>query len=298
VPALQARIRQALSETGPVAAVALLGAIVGLAEITATFPNYPREALGTRWARILVLVNAAAAVLAFWLARIYAPTTNLVLTVVGVGIGFQALIRTRFTLAKQIGGTGSSDVSLNVGWLYDQFQALCKNQIDLELMNGRRTAVTRLIERYPTLAELRDIAEYTIVARSTLSPDEEKARLADLDKLFDPKAPANMARTGLALAILENGGQAYVELLLSQPAVSLPKAATAESVVKNLIDKYSLADLAALATRLTSTPQEHEYIQGAAKPSPGVGEASQKAAIAHFLVQRVGVETVTKELAS
>ncbi len=298
VPALQARLRQSASEAGPVAAVALLGAIVGLAEITSTFPNYPREALRTRWARILVLINAVAAVLAFWIARVYAPTANLILTVVGVGIGFQALIRTRFTLARQIGGSGNGDVSLNLGWLYEQFQTLCKTQIDLELMNGRRTAVTRLIERYPTLAELRDIAEYTIVARATLALEEEKARLAELDKLFDPKAPANLARTGTALAILENGGLAYVDLLLSQPVVSAPKVATPESVVKSLIEKYTLADLVTLATRLTTTQQEHEYIQGAAKPASDVNEASQKAVIAHFLVQRVGAETVAKELAA
>jgi len=295
VPALQAQLRTVVGQGWPYVAVALLGAIVGLAEIVSTFPNYPREALRTRWAQNLVLVNAVAAPLALAVVQIYAPTTNLILTVLGVGIGFQAIIRTRFTLAKQIGGSGESDVSLNLGWLYEQFQNLCKTQIDLELMNGRRTAVTRLIERYPTLAELHDIAEYTVIARATLTPDEEKAKQAELDRLFDPKAPANVARTGLALMILENGGQAYVDLLLSQPAVPV-KSTSPESVVKSLIDRYSLNDLVALALRLMTSQQEQNWVQQAAQPAPGMNEASQKAFIARFLVERIGAETALKAM--
>jgi len=85
-------------------------------------------------------------------------------------------------------------------------------------------------------------------------------------------------------------------LLLSQPEAAAFEAATPEDIVKRLMEKYSLADLVTLAMQLTTTQQEHDYIQGAAQPVAGVGEASQKATIAHFLVQRVGVETVLKEL--
>ncbi|MGH8058033.1 MAG: hypothetical protein ACREOH_12485, partial [Candidatus Entotheonellia bacterium] len=90
-------IRTALHTGGPYALVALLGGIVGLAEVSSTFAYYPREALRARWALLLILVNASAAALAFWIARILAPDTNPALLVVGVGIGFQALIRTQFT---------------------------------------------------------------------------------------------------------------------------------------------------------------------------------------------------------
>jgi hypothetical protein len=100
-PALPEQLPDWLSQVGPYyAIVILLGVIVGLAEISSTFPNYPREALRTRWAKLLILINTLAATLAFWLARTYASTANLALLAVGVGIGFQALIRTRFTLAK------------------------------------------------------------------------------------------------------------------------------------------------------------------------------------------------------
>src|SRR5712691_8598935 len=158
----------ALHAVAPYGIVAIIGAIVGLAEIALTFPNYPHEALHTFWGLLLILVNALAATLALWIAWTYAPDANLPLLVIGVGIGFQALIRTRFTIIKSIGESGSN-VELNLGWLYDQFQHLCKTQIDLEFMRGRHTAVTQLLTRYSSLTELHGIAVYTITARATLT---------------------------------------------------------------------------------------------------------------------------------
>jgi hypothetical protein len=218
VPAVQAELRALLQLLLPYLGVALLGALVAVAELASTFATYPREALSTRWARILILVNVVAAGLALLIARVTMPETNPVLLVIGVGVGFQAIIRTRFVLARSMNGAEGSnnEVSLNLGWLYEQFQHLCRTQIDLELMNNRRTAVTQLIQYYPSIAELYDIAYYTIIARATLTDEQEAMRLQQLQTLIDPKAPEQFARSSMALAILENGGPAYVQVLLSQ----------------------------------------------------------------------------------
>ena len=295
-PALPEQLPDWLLQVGPYyAIVILLGVIVGLAEISSTFPNYPREALRTRWAKLLILINTLAATLAFWLARTYATTANLALLAVGVGIGFQALIRTRFTLAKQIGGSGN-DIELNLGWLYDQFQHLCKTQIDLELMQGRRTAVDQLLQRYPGLIELHGIAAYTVTARTTFSPDEQKVRLEAVDKLLDPKVPTDLARASIALRILENGGQAYVELLLHHPAAGGPSAVTQETLVKQIVDKYSLPELVALTKSLTNLPELLDWVEQAAQPTPDAPETSQKIAIVQRLMNEVGVEAVRQEM--
>src|SRR5438105_13986966 len=70
-----------LHAMGPYGIVAIIGAIVGLAEIALTFPNYPYEALRTFWRLLLILVNALAAALALCIARTYAPDANLPLLV-------------------------------------------------------------------------------------------------------------------------------------------------------------------------------------------------------------------------
>jgi hypothetical protein len=53
--------RVALGGAGPFVVASLLGATIGLAEVTSTFSTYPREALQTTWAWLLVLLNAVAA---------------------------------------------------------------------------------------------------------------------------------------------------------------------------------------------------------------------------------------------
>lgn len=295
-------LRAVLTIVAPYLGVALLGTVVAIAELASTFPTYPREALQTKWAQVLVLVNVVAAILALIIARVTMPATNPVLLVIGVGVGFQAIIRTRFVLARSMGsdGAGEHEVSLNLGWLYEQFQHLCRTQIDLELMKNRRTAVTHLLDYYPTIAELYDIAYYTIIARATLTAEEEKLRMEQLQTLIDPKAPEQFARNSMALTILENGGPAYVEMLLSQAmteaAETTPRRVTQEKLVWQLINNYSLTDLVTLTNSLTDDPKVREWVAQAAAASPDAGEANQKASIAYFLVQQVGQDKVQQAL--
>ncbi|MBE2199101.1 MAG: hypothetical protein IAE79_10855 [Anaerolinea sp.] len=302
LPVLQNQLRQLFGVLIPYGVVGVLGAIVAVAELASTFQTYPREALQTRWARILIGINIVAAVLALAITRLTMPQMNQVLQVLGVGVGFQALIRTRFVLAKPIGGNGSGEVSLNLGWLYDQFQHLCRTQIDLELMNNRRTAVIHLLTYYPSLAELYDIAWYTIIARATLTAAEEAAKLAELEKLLDPKAPEQFARSSLALMILENGGPGYVNLLLDQamtgqPAETPTRLMSAENLVWQLVERFSLDGLVTFTEQLTPAAEVRNWVREAAKPNSETNETNQKAAVAHFLVQQVGAEVIQRALA-
>jgi hypothetical protein len=163
-------------------------------------------------------------------------------------------------------------------------------------MQGRRTAVDQLLQRYPGLIELHGIAAYTVTARTTFSPDEQKVRLEAVDKLLDPKVPTDLARASIALRILENGGQAYVELLLHHPAAGGPSAVTQETLVKQIVDKYSLPELVALTKSLTNLPELLDWVEQAAQPTPDAPETSQKIAIVQRLMNEVGVEAVRQEM--
>ena len=304
VEPLQSNVYGLTARFAPYVLVGLLGAAVAIAEIVSTFETYPREALRTRWAWILVAVNVLAAMIALIVVRITMTEMNLTLQILSVGVGFQAIIRTRFVLAKRIGDDGTEgEVALNLGWLYDQFQNLARTQIDLELMNNRRTAVTRLLEYYPSIAELYDIAWYTITARATLSREEEDLRKADLEKLLDPKAPENFAKSSIALMILESGGQAYVELLLTQAmaglspeAMAMAKPTSTDTLIRQLVEHYTLDELVTLAEKLSDSERVLAYVVDVAKPDPNANTANQKATIAHFLVQQLGPEPLQKAL--
>ena len=305
VEPLQTNVYGFTARIAPYVLVGLLGATVAVAELVSTFQTYPREALRTRWAWILIGVNVVAAIIALVVVRVTMTEMNTSLQILSVGVGFQAIIRTRFVLAKRIGSDGEEgEVALNLGWLYDQFQNLARTQIDLELMNNRRTAVTRLLDYYPTMAELYDIAWYTITSRATLTREQEEQRKADLEKLLDPKAPENFAKSSMALAILENGGQAYVELLLTQAmqglspeAMAAIKPTSGDQLIWQLVNQYSLDELVELTKKLCQSEKVVDYVVQAAKPDPAVNTANQKATIAHFMVQQIGLEPLQKALA-
>ena len=301
---LQENVYGLTARFAPYVLVGLLGATVAIAELVSTFQTYPREALRTRWAWILIGVNVLAAIIALVVVRVTMTEMNPSLQILSVGVGFQAIIRTRFVLAKRIGDDGQEgEVALNLGWLYDQFQNLARTQIDLELMNKRRTAVTRLLEYYPSMAELYDIAWYTITSRATLTREQEEQRKSDLEKLLDPKAPENFAKSSIALMILENGGQAYVELLLTQAmqmlspqAMAVNKPLSTDKLIWDIVEKYSLDELVALTEKVANSPKVIDYVKEAAKPDPEANTANQKATTAHFLVQQIGVEPLQKAL--
>lgn len=314
---VQGQLRQALLLLSPFLMVGALGAAVGLAELTSTFTDYPREAIASQWGQILVWLNSSMAVLAYLVARIYAPAdTNPIMIILGVGVGFPALIRTKFTIAKQIGGSGSDDLSVNFGWLYDQFQNLCKKQIDVDLMSYRRLQVDKLLARYNTVQELYQTALYTVKARATLTPVEERERLEDLQQTIDPKVPPELARMNLGLFILEVGGLAYVDLLVRARTAPEPEmneaagTATADiaqaepaadnspdAVAKRLIE-LPLTELVDLGLALCRTEDDHLWIKQASAPAPGLSELRQKAPIAYYIISRVGAEAAARALAS
>ncbi|MGH8605097.1 MAG: hypothetical protein ACREXR_20615, partial [Gammaproteobacteria bacterium] len=131
--------------------VFLMGILVGIAEVVSTFSGSPKEALKTKWAWALVSLNGLASALVLLIVAQYTQALNL-LTALAVGAGFPTLIRTKFIAAKQFSGTTEGgDLSLNVGWLYEQFQSLCKTQIDLGLMKFRQQLTEQLLTRLPTL---------------------------------------------------------------------------------------------------------------------------------------------------
>ena len=108
----------------------------------------------------------------------------------------------------------------------------------------------------------------------------------------------------MALAILENGGQAYVELLLTQAmqglspeAMAAIKPTSGDQLIWQLVNQYSLEEMVELTKKLCQSEKVVDYVVQAAKPDPAVNTANQKATIAHFMVQQIGLEPLQKALA-
>jgi hypothetical protein len=90
VEPLQTNVYGFMARISPYILVGLLGATVATAELVSTFQTYPREALRTRWAWVLILVNVVAAMIALVVVRVTMTEMNPSLQVLSVGVGFQA----------------------------------------------------------------------------------------------------------------------------------------------------------------------------------------------------------------
>lgn len=90
----------------------------------------------------------------------------------------------------------------------------------------------------------------------------------------------------MALTILENGGPAYVEMLLSQAMTeangTTPRRALQEKLVWQIINNYSLDGLVELTSILTEDNKVRDWVKQAATTNNNTVEANQKAAIAYF----------------
>lgn len=287
----------------PYVGVAALGLTVGLAELTSAFADYPMRALSSPWGWGLIVLNGVAAVLALGIVRTYVPDSNLLLTILAVGVGFPAIVRTNIVLAKQFAGTEAKDLSLNLGWLYEQFQNLCKNQIDLSLMRHRRKEVEALLERFPDERSLYNIAYYTIISRGTLSPKEEAERLAELNEVMTNKAlPLEVIRPTIALFILENGGEGYTDLLIhTTPAAPAPVKALAQAPerqiqIEGLIAGYDLEQLGRLSHQAIDEAVSADADGKASLKAyvddwlnaQEISERERKMTLARFLVEKAG----------
>lgn len=298
-----------LTAVVPYLVVTLLGVIVGLAELASTFADYPMDAVVSGWGLGLVGLNGMMAAIVFAVVRFYAPETNLFLLVLGVGIGFQALIRTKFTLAKQFSGGEGGDLSLNLGWLYEQFQALCKTQIDQALMRRRQPMVQQLVERYPSQLALFNMAYYTVVARRTFTPEEEAQQLAELTRrLQDPSLPDEVIRMTLALHILETGGEGHARALIEAASRRAPSAAAAaempdrEAVTRGLAERLDLDALKGLALEVVERvaagdvrDEWQAYVEGTADDAASP-EPVRRTSLARFIVDKGGLAFAAERL--
>jgi len=195
--------------------VFMIGITVGIAEVISTFPASPIEALKTVWAWGLVALNALSAVLVLFVVRYYTEQSNSIMTALAVGFGLPTLVRTKFTIAKQFGGGDGNDLSINLGWLYDQFLYICKVQIDLALVQQRQKLIHDLLVKIRAPQDLANIAHQVIAERVLFSQEAVQRRQEYVNGILQSTVIPDSAKSvALARFIFETGGSDYIEALI------------------------------------------------------------------------------------
>jgi hypothetical protein len=193
-------VREVAAALGPYLLVVALSFLWALTEILQTFRSDIRRALRSGWSALLIGVNVLFALLVFALARYLAPpSVNPYLLALGVGAGWQALLRTRINLLQPLDPGAGEAVSLSISDLYSRFQGFCREQIDRSLLSGR----VRLLEQAIRLPVEELEYQVRLFAHASVlrSPDEVEAYLKKLRQLGAPERAL-----ALASYLLAHGG--------------------------------------------------------------------------------------------
>ncbi|MGQ9468006.1 MAG: hypothetical protein ACUVSG_10275 [Anaerolineae bacterium] len=168
-----------LTDLGPYLLVVVLSLLWALTEVLQTFRSDIRRALRSGWSALLIGVNAVFALMIFALVRCLTPSSvNPYLLALGVGVGWQALLRTRINLLQPLTPEAGEAISLSLSDLYGRFQGFCREQIDRSLLSGR----IRLLEQaiHLPVEELEYQVRLYAHASVLRSPDEVEAYLEKL----------------------------------------------------------------------------------------------------------------------
>ncbi len=193
-------MREIAAALGPYLLVMALSFLWALTEILQTFRSDIRRALRSGWSALLIGVNVVFALLIFALARYLAPSSvNPYLLALGVGAGWQALLRTRINLLQPLTPEAGEAVSLSLSDLYGRFQGFCREQIDRSLLSGR----VRLLEQAIRIPAEELEYQVRLFAHASVlhSPDKVEAYLKKLRELG-----AQERALALASYLLANGG--------------------------------------------------------------------------------------------
>jgi hypothetical protein len=190
---------------GPYLLVAGLAVVWALAEILQTFSGDVPRALRTWWSWLLVSVNVAFALLVYAFVRFLVPAQTTPWPVaLGVGVGWQALLRTRVNLLQPLNPEAGESVALSLADLYSRLQRFCRRQIDRTLAGERMNLLERALRLPPEKLE-REVRIYAYA--SALHPPEKVE--AYIEKLQGHDAD----RQALLLAsyLLREGGYALLK---------------------------------------------------------------------------------------
>jgi hypothetical protein len=202
----------------------LLAAVASLAlavsEVVSSFELDPVRALRTWGSTLLLLLNAAMAVLILALMHSFGAGGDSPWMALAVGLGVPTLVRTRFTVMKPLPGTaGSEGVEIRLDELYERLQSFCRRRIDVALAGQRVRMVEQAMDRLE-LEELERKSRLLLEGGLVVTASQASAYV---DKILGKQEyDEERKRMLLAFAILNFGGHGMLEEMLKATKAKPP----------------------------------------------------------------------------
>lgn len=193
-------------------AVALLGALVGGAELVSRYRDAPHAALYTRPALVYVALNVTASVLALALIRGYGWTFNATgasqrwTQVLVGGIGAMALFRTSLFMVR----AGDRDIGVGPGSFLQIFRDAADREVDRVRARARSLAVAKLMEGIDYRKAEQGLVPYGLALMQNVPEEEQTKFLRAIDLLTADECDNAIKVRILGLHILNVVGPAVL----------------------------------------------------------------------------------------
>jgi hypothetical protein len=167
-------------------AVAVLGLLVGAAELASRYRDAPKAALYTRPALVYIALNLAASVLALALIHGYGWTFNATgasarwTQVLVAGVGAMALFRSSLFTVR----AGDRDIGVGPGSFLQIFRDAADREVDRVRADARGTTVAKRMEGIDYRKAYEGLVPYCLALMQNV-PNDEQRRLVDALKLLD-----------------------------------------------------------------------------------------------------------------
>jgi len=188
-------VRTWLAAPGLYAPTALIGALVGFAELVSRYRDAPWRVAKTPPGLIFILLNAAASALALYLFntfpdQLHAPS-HPVMRVIVAGTGAMVAVRTKLFTIRQPSG---SDVAVGPAFILDTMLSAVNRDVDRRRAQDRMKKVAARAARVAvaTYAKAYDFLIASLGAFQNLDPDVSKKLADDLRGLLDDQKLKDM----------------------------------------------------------------------------------------------------------
>jgi hypothetical protein len=200
------------------AAVASL--VLAVSEVVSSFELDPVRALRTWGSTLLLLLNAAMAVLILALTRSFGGGGDSPWAALAIGLGVPTLVRTRFTVMKPLPGTAESEgVEIRLDELYERLQSFCRRRIDVALAGQRVRMVEQAMDRLE-LEELERKSRLLLEGGLVVTASQASQYV---DKILGKQEyDEERKRMLLSFAILNFGGHGMLEEMLKTAKAKPP----------------------------------------------------------------------------
>ncbi|MBC8456639.1 MAG: hypothetical protein H8D67_01425 [Deltaproteobacteria bacterium] len=285
----------------PYLIVGLIGLIIGFVEVVSTFDSraplvlsYIRAA-GWTWG--LILFNGCINVLVFAIVMRLTGDQYSILFSFIVGFGLPIVLRTKFTITRNIKLEREKDVTVNIGWMSEQIQRLFLIQIDRAFLEPQ-PHLQKILSKIHERKALYNLIYVVIQSHETLPTQEKEAKLQSADEYY--KLPnTEIALTKLSLLLLEVGGWELVEQMeeiseFARAQDELISTMTQELTIDAL--KQIAEEVALIATVAETQSQFEQHIEDVL--SDTASDVLKKSVLANFIVNESGHEFARVKLES